>query len=298
MRRAVRKRLKLLKFAKSRDTTACIFCGRNNVTKEHVFSRWTHKYMLPRQQKKATSVIGVETDDGVVESAEFKMPGEMRDWQIECVCGGGPTTCNNGWMRDLDNLAEPIMKPLILGDRATLGEADQKIIATWAILKVMVVHHRIVHHARRKQMRAVREPMAGWSVWIGNYHRQNYKLEWQSRPFPVLPNKTYAKRRSRNVSLRGTNCVATTQIIKNLFIHVVYCPMEDFGTRWRFTNPQGGPLSGHLIRIWPTRWGHIFWPEKALTDADAFFAADAVYVGVKRIAKMIKDGVLTPPSAG
>jgi hypothetical protein len=290
MKNTVRVRLKLLKIARARDTDTCIFCGSSNVTREHVFSRWTHKYMLPRTGK-ATSVIGVQYEDRI-ETAEFLMSGAMRDWKIKCVCGGDSTTCNNGWMRDLEVSAAPIMTPLILEQRTTLSESDQKIIATWAILKVMVAHHKIVHHMRRKQMRAVPAPTNGWSVWIGNYKRDALKLEWWSRPFPVLPDTVYTKRLSKQAA---PNCIATTQIIKNLFIHVVYCPMEDFGTRWRFATPQGGPLSGNLLRIWPPSGIRYLWPQKALSDLDAKTAADAVLVGVLHIARIIREAASRMP---
>ena len=176
---------------RSRDTAACIFCGSSNVTKEHVFSRWTHKHMLPRTGKKAASFVGIEYEDRI-ESGEFRLSTEMRDWQIKCVCGGDSTTCNSGWMRRIEDKARLVLEPLILGSCTTLSEADQKLIATWAILKVMVAHHQIVHPARRKQMKSTQNPTKGWSVWIGNYNRGAWKGEWVSRPFSVLPNAVYA----------------------------------------------------------------------------------------------------------
>lgn len=250
--------------------------------------------MLPRAPgKRATRFVGVEYDDGRVETTVLSMPGEMRDWQIQCVCGGTATSCNSGWMKAIEDAAQPVLEPLILGQSATLSEADQKLIATWAILKVTVVHHRIVHHMRRKQMRSTKAPTKGWSVWIGSYDRKKWKVEWQSRPFSVISDATYARRVNLDSS---PNVVAATQIIKHLFIHVVYCPMEDFGDRWRFSSPQGTPLSGQLLRIWPPSGIRFLWPQKALSDIDALNAAEAVFLGAKRVAAAIRQGRVAVPT--
>ena len=48
MKPEVREKLKLLKQT-DQDTKTCIFCGGSPTTDEHVFSGWTHKYMLARQ---------------------------------------------------------------------------------------------------------------------------------------------------------------------------------------------------------------------------------------------------------
>jgi len=175
MKRADRTKVKLLKMTR-RNTARCIFCGASPTTQEHVFSQWTQKYMLPRRAGKAASYIAVEYADKV-ESANLKMAGELRDWQIKCVCA----SCNNGWMSQLDTAAEPVMKPLILRKRERLSAKDCRIIATWSVLKSMVVHHRIVHHLRRKKLKTDCKPPKGWSVWIANSKRGKWKSEWLSR---------------------------------------------------------------------------------------------------------------------
>jgi hypothetical protein len=98
---------------------------------------------------------------------DLRMSGPVRDWQIKCVCGGTNNSCNNGWMRGIENAANPIMTPLIRGDAALLSPADQTTIATWAVLKAMVVHHEFIPRKMRKKFATTRHPSPEWSVWIG-----------------------------------------------------------------------------------------------------------------------------------
>jgi len=233
------------------------------------------------------------------EQVTFKMPGPMRDWQIKCVCGGGKATCNNGWMRELDEKVEAVAARLMRlppeEDRPfRVSEDDQKIIATWAIMKVMVVHHNIVHHTQRKQMLAKIEPPDGWGVWIGYYKRGGkWNGEWLPRPFSVLPDEILAQRRSK---IEKANSLATTIVFQNLFFHVAYCRDRRFVTKWRFSgNIAGGPIRGNLYRIWPPLGHSIVWPGKVLTDQDAAVISDAILNGVMTVARRLGLVPATPP---
>lgn len=118
----------------------CVFCGADKslLTKEHVFSRWTHKFMAPRAKGKAQSVRGIEHQDASKSYTEVvKLSGQLRDWNVKYLCDCDHTTCNGGWMKGMEDTAKPILKPLILGvhtdeDRHRISLSDQAIIAAWA----------------------------------------------------------------------------------------------------------------------------------------------------------------------
>jgi len=178
-----------------------------------------------------------------------------------------------------------------------LSEDDQKVIATWAIMKVMVVNHSMVHHTQRKQMRTKVEPPDGWAVWIGHYKRTGaWKGEWLSRPFPVIRDDVLARRRSK---IAKANSHATTIILQNLFIHVAYCRDRRLVTKWRFyniaSNAGRGPITGHLFKIWPPIGHGIVWPQKVLTDQDAMVISDAIINGVMTVARRLGLVQPTPP---
>ncbi len=265
--------------------TNCIFCGAPGVTKEHIFPRWSHKYMSKRPSGRAQSYQGTQYPDRH-DSQIVKLPGQVRDWQLKVVCGGTHLQCNSGWMNEVEKLAKPLLVPLIKGDRARVWPRDQAIIATWAVLKAMVAEfdgadRRVTtHHTQRKRMmRHKIPPQRGWGVWIGSYDRVRWVPEWASRPFLLLPEKIAAKRPSREATYFNSN--STTQVIGKLFIHILRTPMPDVIERWRFPLPDRGAL----FRIWPPAQSSIIWPSRALTDCDADVAASAFAEFVLRVGR-------------
>jgi hypothetical protein len=230
--------------------TRCIFCGATNLTWEHVFPRWSHRFMLPRATGRVSSLRSTEYTDRKV-SKVVRVPWQVRDWQIRCVCGGTHLTCNGGWMKSIEDAARPIMKPLILGHEVRLNQNAQAILATWAILKLMISEYDegakvTVHHMHRKYIKAhQRPPEKGWGVWIGHYERVRWKPEWISQPLLIISEENLRKRSSRDATYFNSN--ATVQVIGKLFIHVIHSPMPNMIERWRNIVPHGGTV----FRIWP-----------------------------------------------
>lgn len=73
---------------RNRDTTHCVFCGRLANSGEHLFSRWTHKYLPPRAKGRAKSVVSIEYADGRTDEDVRTIARAIRDWKVHCVCGG------------------------------------------------------------------------------------------------------------------------------------------------------------------------------------------------------------------
>jgi hypothetical protein len=74
----------------------------------------------------------------------IKRAGDIRDFQVKCVC---EKRCNNGWMRrKIENVARPIMIPLITGQDTRLLPNHQAIVARWAVLKAMIAEYDINAH--------------------------------------------------------------------------------------------------------------------------------------------------------
>lgn len=287
MRRAVKRRVRLIKQTTHLDTDSCVFCGSTNLSREHVFPRWMHSFMPPRTNRAATVRISVEHKDRIDLVDDLHLRGSLRDWQVKSVCANYRGCCNNEWMRDIEDQVRPIIEPMLRGERVRLSEADQKIIATWAILKVMVVHHRFVHHTQRKQMRARKEPPRQWNVWIAAYGGRTTDGHWLIRPLGLDPP---GSRRRPNRRGAVPNAHATTQIVNNLLVHVVKLPMDDFGSQWRWVDHAGAPLRGTVLRIWPPTGHSAIWPQKALTAREAMIVADAVDVATRRLA--VEQGLL------
>lgn len=267
MKKAVRVRLKLRKQALFRDTKRCIFCGRSPTTREHVYPRRWHKHLLPR--KAATNEIAIEIRyPNRLERASFKTP-PMRDWQPKCVCEG----CNNGWMRQLEERLDPLMSRLIRAKKASLSHADTAVLAMWAIMKVMVVHHRATQAKQRRTMfKQQKAPQDWWAIWIGTYARKKWKSEFISTPFRIDHDFKFST--GKRPRAWPPNAVAATQIIGRLYVHTVYCAHPNLATRWKYTPPRVPALTGNLVKIWPpTGVGIRKWPQARLTEKDAQIVA-------------------------
>jgi hypothetical protein len=102
-----------LKYITPPDITKCIFCGDPPpLTGEHVFPRWSHKYLPPTAETKHESLRGIRNPH---ESKHYSVTrsGDIRHWKVICVCHA---RCNNGWMRtQIEETAKPILVPLIKG---------------------------------------------------------------------------------------------------------------------------------------------------------------------------------------
>lgn len=231
--------------------------------------------MRPRPPGKALSLRGfIDGDRAGIRVV--KLPGDVRDWQVKCVCGGRETTCNNGWMRRIEDRAKPALVPLIKGERTQLSPAQQQEIAAWASLKSIFSEYLddkgpITNHGQRKLlMRRGKPPDRGWAVWIGHFERQAWKVEWSNHAFLVVNKEKPGVRADQPRSHFNSN--STTQVIGKLFINVLHCPERTFVEKWRFSLPDKGTLS----RIWPPARHGIEWPGLPMTDADADTATDAI----------------------
>jgi len=255
-----------------RDTLTCIFCGATPTTREHVFSEWTHALMGPREKLRAQQFLSFQHPDRTDFTDDLRFPGPLRDWQIKCVC---ETKCNNGWMREIENAAIPVMTPLIGGQQTILSPADQKFIATWAVLKVTVAHHNFIPPVKRKQFASKREPQAEWSVWIGYCPGHEPSPAWDSRPFTLRKPKEPG-------GLGSPNCHASTLILNQLLIHVVNIE-KDFSLGWTFRGRGGSALTGNIIPIWPPTNISVHWPPRPLTEQDVDVVSSSLYWAIQRV---------------
>jgi len=115
--------------SKSRRDTRCVFCGRNDLTKEHVFPNWMSKLFLPN------TITTTSIDrNGVVEK-NYTSP--IFKQTLKRVC----KSCNNGWMSTLEADTKRIIEPMLFNLQYTinLNQTDQSILAFWAQKTCMIL---------------------------------------------------------------------------------------------------------------------------------------------------------------
>ena len=117
----------------------CIFCERPGVTKQHLWPDRLKKIVPTMQTHNTTIVRNDKTlpDRSIVSGKPTPRPyrqGSNLTRQVRRVC----RRCNGGWIRELEEAAIAIATPLIIGDRTTLTQSDQAIIARWIAVMVAV----------------------------------------------------------------------------------------------------------------------------------------------------------------
>jgi hypothetical protein len=179
----------------------------------------------------------------------------------------------------IEDAAKTILIPLIKGEECRIFPADQARIAAWAAMKAMVGEwnskgHATTHYMHRRYiMRHHLPPKQGWGIWIGHFvsdqtKRERYYPLWEAHPFLLLPDNLAARRPNRIATFY--NSQASSQVIGQLFIHVLRSPMPNLIPRWKFVLPD----RGSLFRIWPPTQTSISWPGKTLSDFDALVIAN------------------------
>ena len=93
------------------------------------------------------------------------------DLKLRAVCG---PSCNNGWMRELDEAARPIISPLIQGQRLLLDESAKITLASWAakvqlLFQYMGAPPRPVSQQRRDAMYESHKPYKNSYLWLAAY---------------------------------------------------------------------------------------------------------------------------------
>jgi hypothetical protein len=114
----------------------CIFCTRQPpevvISKEHPFADWLRD-LFPRTAE-TTHTLGVlewASSPGRSPSKETRRSGQGHSGSktIRRVC----RSCNQTWLSNkIEEVARPILTPLINGERFELDPAMQQVLATWA----------------------------------------------------------------------------------------------------------------------------------------------------------------------
>jgi hypothetical protein len=158
----------------------CIFCQRlGNLSKEHLWSDWMTD-LFPQEAVPAHhEVISVRSRKVIpVRSNTMTRQGGVITKKLRVVC----RDCNHGWMKALEEAARPILTPLIVGDPIVLNRDQQKILAEWITLKMMVAEHNIpadvvVLQADRDRFYTDRTIPPYFHIWALSSHSE----KWRSR---------------------------------------------------------------------------------------------------------------------
>lgn len=154
---------------------ACVFCGATaEPSREHVFGKWLQKIGL--SQDPVLHVAGPLNRSP--RGAGVQPPFRTR---TRNVC----KPCNSGWMKTLEDTANRVLTPSILGDPVTIAADDLPAIAAWAHKTTLVAMLVPPGEDRARgyglpaqeyrELHALREqvvPLPDTQFWIGRYSGQ------------------------------------------------------------------------------------------------------------------------------
>lgn len=112
---------------------ACIFCQRRDgkITREHLLPDWLSNFYGPDVMCVNEGV----NEDGTV---AFRYTSKIFQRTLNEVC----STCNSGWMSDVENDAKPILIRMLKEKNIVLDKKKQQKLATWAYKTVLVINHK------------------------------------------------------------------------------------------------------------------------------------------------------------
>lgn len=176
----------------------CVFCGAAGpLTREHVFGDW-----LSRLELDSGPVLH---RSGPLNSLGKDMgTGPMFGRTVRNVC----FSCNSGWMSDLEQVAQRVLGPLIIGEPNDLAPEDHGPVAQWA-QKTALIAMLVSSEAERAagyglseseykalyELRDDARPLPASTLWVGKYTGQTRQAVVWVTPLVIelegLPEPTY-----------------------------------------------------------------------------------------------------------
>jgi hypothetical protein len=157
---------------------ACIFCGGKPLTKEHIWSEWTYRYVPrdPSAHHRRSVFRGVAGIRGLDNSKRHQ--GLTNALKVKAVC----RSCNSGWMSGLDNRVQPVLAPFMLDNPSVLTVEKQHILSAWLTMKCMVYEMSIGNQddvvaspSERQFMMDRLAPPDTWRVWVGRQTGRRFR---------------------------------------------------------------------------------------------------------------------------
>ena len=167
----------------------CVFCGNPGLSKEHFWPEWAHNLFDDRPPN-FTGVAEFVVANSLREPPLVReRQGSMLDKKIRVVC----KACNNGWMSRLEEEAKQIILAMISENIITLNVQEQKKIARWAMLKVIVLDQSaprdaVVDRRDCAEFMAERETSANFTIFVGRCISPRWRLNMLK--FSVAMSKT------------------------------------------------------------------------------------------------------------
>jgi len=219
----------------------CIFCGQTANSVEDAWPLWlTQRFIAPGAMEAQPGI------DAPLKTWRVNRP-ELR---LKWVC----TTCNNGWMSQLETRAEPVITRLLNCTTCTLDVHDCKTLTLWAVKTAMVLEaingpeRCLYSDLERCLLSHKRDQVPPFTfVWIAKW----IDSAGPSSISRILSRATTPDRAT--VTTLAFGCLAI-QVLKVV-------PRATLDPAMNITMEQReGPWEQVALQVWPQRRDPVSWP--------------------------------------
>lgn len=241
--------------------TDCVFIGAPGhkggarISKEHVFSEWMHGLVVHPKENWHLNQRGIPDRRPLLEN---RRRAGLTIHRTVKVC----KSCNESWMRDIEDEARSALTPLIVGNPTDLALDQQLTIAKWLTLKAIAAEYDDlknigVTQRDRDAFFNTRIPLPKWQIYIGHYRG----VDWQSR---YHHNAFYLSEGGIRPppGVRPLNAQLTILCYGQFFSFSVSNMAAD-----AIVFPAW--FDGPMHRIWPARTSAVRIPHATISDQDA-----------------------------
>ena len=225
-----------------RSKSVCIFCRGTDLSREHVWARWTWEVVPPdnqvvQRQKGTFSAMGGRggPTNRTVHPSKV-VAGNLRRRRAKVVCVG----CNSGWMSVLEQQIKAVIGPVLTGTDLTWSVADLRLISLW------VEKTALVHEADNRKGSAPR--------WMRHRLRSSLVASPESRIWVAKTDDPWwsAGTITRSFSF-GLNVRAALAVTTMSLGPLVFIVMTPYGPHGIPGSTAALPTSrAAMRRIWPT----------------------------------------------
>jgi len=159
----------------SKPPGSCAYCGKiGKRSEEHIWGRWLSKLFAdrPTRTRKTAHLVTSQRDGNVIRMGRGPLDrqGHFRNQQLRIVC----TICNNGWMREVNEAAAPIIRRMIDHGPYRLSSEEKLAFSNWVTMFSMSYEladreTMATPISERRFLMENRHPPDGWWIMVGLY---------------------------------------------------------------------------------------------------------------------------------
>lgn len=213
----------------------CIFCGNNNLTKEHIFPHFMRKNLPHYFEFGSNHYITRKSDDGeekITNGLLTRYNGrDHRDLKLKIVCA----KCNNEWMSNIDNKSKNTLISLLADGAINIRRENYFTLATWVTKFLMVYEYAdtetiTITDNDRLLFKNNQQPMDNLIVYIGNFSGIRHAMSiWHRKLEFSTPLEIFSGQIT--IFTIGKSFILTASANSNSFIELQITNINEFAKR-------------------------------------------------------------------